>query len=156
MNSSNPYHAPPTTSNHLRLLEWLCANRSPDGGVTFFYVHAFESGMDNSPRFDRHVAVPGATWLGAWLGGGGGARPHALSVDLCALVAREMALAGRIAEELGKEEVRAVRCGCGCLSVEGTRIYRGCGGRSAKETMGSRRRWGRPHTPAKGFEWDTA
>lgn len=61
--------------------------------------------MDNSPRFDRHVGVLGATWLGTWLGGGG-ARPHALSVDLCAFVAREMALAGRIADELGREEVR--------------------------------------------------
>ncbi|PNH13007.1 hypothetical protein TSOC_000005 [Tetrabaena socialis] len=103
-----------------RLLEWLSAHRSPDNGTTFFYTHPFESGMDNSPRFDAPGGLA-AVLLDRLLGGlagavarglGGGAAPgsgsppgpHLLSVDLCALVAREMAHVARMLDELGRPQ----------------------------------------------------
>ncbi|GIL66828.1 hypothetical protein Vafri_20320 [Volvox africanus] len=94
----------------ISLLDWLARHRSRDGGLTYFYVHGFESGMDNSPRFDR-VGLVGrlSAAARAWtddprVGTCAMCVPHLLSVDLCALVAREMALVGKMLRELGREE----------------------------------------------------
>ncbi|GLI63401.1 hypothetical protein VaNZ11_006363 [Volvox africanus] len=94
----------------ISLLEWLARHRSRDGGLTFFYVHGFESGMDNSPRFDS-VGLAGrlSAAARAWMddprvGTCAMCAPHLLSVDLCALVAREMALVGKMLRELDREE----------------------------------------------------
>ena len=48
-----------------RLLNWLAAHRSRDKGLTYFYVHGFESGMDNSPRFDSRGLGLGSFLVGA-------------------------------------------------------------------------------------------
>ncbi|KAG2495499.1 hypothetical protein HYH03_006443 [Edaphochlamys debaryana] len=93
-----------------KLLDWLAAHRSRDNGSTYFYVHGFESGMDNSPRFD-------GGGLGGWLGAaarrwssdpGAGlceaCTPHLVSADLTALVAREMAHVARVLKELGRQQ----------------------------------------------------
>ncbi|GIM02599.1 hypothetical protein Vretimale_7477 [Volvox reticuliferus] len=93
----------------ISLLDWLARHRSKDGGLTFFYVHGFESGMDNSPRFDGvglagRLSAAARTWTGdPRVGTCSMCTPHLLSVDLCALVAREMALVGKMMMELGGE-----------------------------------------------------
>ncbi|KXZ47552.1 hypothetical protein GPECTOR_34g711 [Gonium pectorale] len=94
----------------IKLLEWLAQHRSRDGGLTYFYVHGFESGMDNSPRFDGGGL---GSWVGSVVRGWSGdpaagtcplCTPHEMSVDLCALVAREMAHVARMLRELGREQ----------------------------------------------------
>ncbi|KAG2428783.1 hypothetical protein HXX76_011483 [Chlamydomonas incerta] len=88
----------------VKLLNWLAAHRSRDKGLTYFYVHGFESGMDNSPRFDSRGLGLGsllgtlarAVSKDAKVGTCAVCTPHMVSVDLTALVAREMAHVARM------------------------------------------------------------